>query len=220
MSEDLKKLIEQSIVCLPVYNEEEAISKMIDDIRALSRDLVITDGGSTDESLKIAELKGVKVLHRPGKGKGHGMIQAMQYAFDMKKDFIVYIDCDLTYPTDSIYSLLREAKDADMVVGSRSYQNMSLKSKFLNYCLRILMLVLFFKYIKDAVSGLRVLRIEQYKYILRNQDMDLEIEMSAVSIRKGFKLKEIDYYTRVGRSKLSNKEIIRAFISLIKARFL
>lgn len=214
-------LISHSIVCLPVFNEEDAIGKMIDDIRALSIDLVITDGGSTDESLKIAQNKGVKILHRPCKGKGYGMLQAMQYAQKMGKEFIIFTDCDLTYPTDKIYTLLNEIQDADMVVGARSYKNMRLKSKFLNTCLRFLVAILFFSNYKDAVSGLRVVRINKYINVLSNHNMDLEIEMTGVSIRKHYQVKEIDveYYERVGESKLSNFEILNALKALLVVRF-
>jgi glycosyltransferase involved in cell wall biosynthesis len=221
MTENLKNIIQKSIVCLPVFNEEQAIGKMIDNILELSIDLVITDGGSTDNSLKIAASKEVKVLHRPKKGKGYGMIQAMNYANEIQKEFIIYIDCDLTYPIDKIYTLLSEIEEADMVVGNRSYKNMRLKSRFLNFGLRILMLSLFFKYVKDTVSGFRIVKIERFLSLLKNQDMGTEIEMTAIAIKKEYCMKEIDidYYTRVGKSKLSNKEILKAFIALLKARF-
>lgn len=221
MKQNLNQIIHESIVCLPVFNEEKAIEKMIDDILDLSIDLIITDGGSTDNSLKIAESKGVKILHRPNKGKGYGMIQAINYALKIKKNYIIFVDCDLTYSTEKLYDMLCEIENYDMVVGNRSFKNMSLKSKVLNYSLRIIILILFNRYIKDTVSGFRVLKIKKYLNAMKDFNMGSEIELTIHSIRNNLSVKEvtIDYNKRVGKSKLMNKDIINAFLCLLTLKF-
>jgi glycosyltransferase involved in cell wall biosynthesis len=211
------------IVCLPVFNEELSIGKMIADIKSLEYPLIVSDGGSSDQSIPIAKSLNIPILYRKGKGKGYGMLQAMEYAYEKGLDTIVFIDCDLSYPIDIIPDLvtLLHHENLDMVVGNRDRNIMSLKSKFLNWLLAGFVNFLFNGRLKDPASGFRALRINSFYGQLKETGMDLEIELSGFALRKNLKIKEIDvsYFTRVGESKLQLKDIIQALFTIFRVRF-
>lgn len=212
-----------TIVCLPVLNEEKAIRKMIGDIKNQGLHLIISDGGSVDRSLLIAKSEEIVVLNRSGKSKGYGMIEAIKYAYLNSKEIIVFIDCDLTYPSDKIQNLidLLQKEDLDMVVGNRNRKLMSLKSKFLNALLIKFINILFNANLKDPASGFRALKVESYYNKLKETGMDLEIELSGYSLKKNLAVKEIDveYYLRVGESKLRLIDIVKTLFTIFRVRF-
>src|SRR5690606_38858731 len=194
---------------------------IIADIEAEGFEVMVTDGGSSDNSIEIAEKKGVVILERPGMGKGFGMKQAMNYAFENGKEIIVFIDCDRTYPVDRIKDLAAAMSDADMVIGVRDSTGMSIKSKFLNALLRMMMNILFLTNLRDHASGFRALRIEKFIHQLKTDGMDLEIEITGFAIKNKYRIKEIevDYLNRVGESKLLLTDIIKALFTIFKTRF-
>jgi glycosyltransferase involved in cell wall biosynthesis len=213
----------KTIVCLPVLNEELSIHKMIMTIQDLEYNLLISDGGSTDQSIPIAQNLNVPILYRKGKSKGYGMLQAIEYAYKKQIEIIVFIDCDLTYPIERIPDLvaLLHDENLDMVVGNRDRNIMSLKSKFLNWLLVGFVNFLFNGSLKDPASGFRALRVKSFYGQLKETGMDLEIELSGFALRKNLKIKEIDvsYFTRVGESKLQLKDIIQALFTIFRVRF-
>lgn len=210
-----------AIVCLCVLNEEAAIGRMIELIQTEGLELVVTDGGSTDKSVSIAEEKGVAVLHRPGKGKGFGMKQAMQYAKEQGKEWIVFIDCDLTYPVERIKDLLSHTDRAAMVIGARDRKKMSPKSRFLNTVLSWIMAFSFGRYVTDTASGFRAMKLDAFLGKLQGQGMVLELEITGMAIKKGYIIHEleVDYYDRVGESKLVFYDLIDTLKTIIKTRF-
>jgi glycosyltransferase involved in cell wall biosynthesis len=212
-----------AIVCLPVFNEEKAILKMIREIKKNGFSIFISDGGSTDQSLSIAKTEKILVLDRTGRPKGYGMMEAINYAKKNGKELIVFIDCDLTYPCDKIPDLVRliQKENLDMVVGNRNRKVMSLKSKILNATLVKIVNVLFKGNLKDPASGFRVLRVQSFYNKLKETGMDLEIELSGYALLKNLKVKEVavDYYTRVGESKLRFLDIIKCLFTIFSVRF-
>ncbi len=206
------------IVCLPVLNEVNAIAHMIDKIREEGFDIIVTDGGSTDGSLNIAQEKGVKILYRSGKSKAFGMKQAMYEAQKLGKNFIVFIDCDMTYPTNRIKDLVEGLNDYDLILGARHRKGMSIISRYTNVLLNIIMNSLFRLKLQDGGTGFRALRIDKFQGLLTIDGIDLEIEICGIAGKKAYRVKEIqvEYYPRVGESKLTYWDIINALFTIAK----
>lgn len=120
------------LVCLPALNERESIDGMIAEIKKLNFDIVVSDAGSNDGTDKIAEDMGVKVLRRSAPGKGVGVREAISFADSSGYDFLVTIDCDNTYPVNSIPELLAAAPGADLVLGARNYSKISNARRWAN----------------------------------------------------------------------------------------
>jgi glycosyltransferase involved in cell wall biosynthesis len=78
-------------VVIITLNEEKMIGKVIDSLFDLSDDIIVVDSGSKDDTVKIAESKGVKVIFNKWKGysyqKNFGNAQC-------KHDWILSLDAD------------------------------------------------------------------------------------------------------------------------------
>ncbi|MCO5249475.1 MAG: glycosyltransferase family 2 protein [Chitinophagales bacterium] len=209
------------LVVLPVLNEKEAIEKMILSIKKEEYPLIITDGGSTDGSIEIAERHQIEILHRPGKGKGYGLNMALNDALEKGYKYIVYMDCDMTYPVHQIRNLLEYRYQYDMIVGNRNRENMTTKSKTLNTLITYILNFLFKIKLKDPASGFRVLNVNVFIDKIQEMGLAVEFDLLRIAYRNQLSIKEVktDYYTRIGDSKLTVFELFKVIFTILKVRF-
>jgi len=103
--------------------EDEELT--IGSIVALSKqygDVLVVDDGSTDNTSKIAEICGAKVLrHEQNLGKAKALESAFKYAFKNDYDIVVCLDGDGQHNPCDIPKLLEPILngEADLVIGSR-----------------------------------------------------------------------------------------------------
>ena len=84
-----------SIACVPAYNEEGVIGKLIKKILPLVDSVVVCDDGSSDLTSKEAKDAGAFVIrHSHNKGKGAALKSLFDYAKRSNADVIVTIDGD------------------------------------------------------------------------------------------------------------------------------
>ena len=112
-------------VVMPVYNEKDTISKIIDKVLKLDivKELVIVDDGSTDGTRDLLKARPpdarIKViLHGRNSGKG----AALRTGFKAVTGEIVTVqDADLEYDPNEFLELIKPIEDgvADVVYGSR-----------------------------------------------------------------------------------------------------
>ena len=117
-------------VVLPAYNEEEAIGRVIDEIKALpvDCDILVVDNNSSDDTYNIATYKDVKVITEPKKGKGNAMRRAFQL---VSTPYIIMMNSDYTYPARYIEPILYRLStlDFDVVIGERYERDRQSMSK-------------------------------------------------------------------------------------------
>jgi glycosyltransferase involved in cell wall biosynthesis len=109
-------------VVIPVYNEEESIAKVIDDIpKPLVDQIIIVDNGSTDNSANIANAHGAKVLTEPRRGYGAACMRGIAYLKEQSiLDILVFLDGDYSDdPKDMILLIDKMNEGYDFVLGSR-----------------------------------------------------------------------------------------------------
>lgn len=86
------------VVIIPTYNEATTIKETIQFIKKqktqATYEIVVVDGGSTDQTVAIAE-KYVKVLKSPIKGKAHQLNYAVSQT---DSEFIIFLDADTHLP--------------------------------------------------------------------------------------------------------------------------
>ena len=113
-------------VVLPVYNEEEGIKEIVNNIKdvmdSYKCEIIAVDDGSKDNSGKILDgIDGIKVIHNPyNLGYGASIKTGIRAA---KGDWILIVDSDGTYPVKAIPELIHYTKEYDMVVGARTKKN-------------------------------------------------------------------------------------------------
>lgn len=193
----------RTVVCLPTYNEQESLQEMIRQIREIGSDLFIVDEHSKDKTLEIARQNNVPAYQREGSGKGCGVRKAIEIAKHQGYDNLVLIDCDCTYPPQSIPALLQYLPQYDMVVGWRKRENISPLNRFGNWFHTFWVNLLFFSTLKDINSGLRIFKLDKMPP-LDAEKFDIEAQITTRALKNKLKIKEVpvDYLTRKGNTKV------------------
>jgi glycosyltransferase involved in cell wall biosynthesis len=190
-------------------NEEKAIERVVKDIKKIvpADDILIVDS-SDDKTPFIAQSLGVRVVRQyPPQGYGRAMELALKSA---NNDIIVTMDCDSTYPAESIPELVKWInKGFDVVNASRLLykrpQSMPFANYFANWLFAFVTRILFGIKTTDVHSGMRA----YHREMIYNIDWDtsgpaLPVELLIKPIIKGYKFKEIgiDYKERLGEITL------------------
>jgi len=208
------------VVCLPTRNEYKSVQSMIDSIKKLGYDLVISDSHSTDGTIEIAKKNKVPIYQRDGLGKGFGIKKALQIAKEKGYDILVLIDCDKTYPTEYIPIMVKYLQKYDMVVGARSLNEIKPFHRLPNKIHTLAINILFGGNLKDINSGLRAFKVNKFKNF-RSKGFDIEAEITTKALKNKLKIKEIpiEYQKRVGHSKIKVKDGALILWRIIKERF-
>ncbi|MEP0710805.1 glycosyltransferase family 2 protein [Algoriphagus sp.] len=201
-------------VIIPAYNEEKSIPKVIADVPAIVRNIVVANNNSTDSTGKIAEAAGAKVVFEPQKGYGKACLTAMDWIkkLDIQPDIVVFLDGDYSdYPED-LLDLIQPLLDqkADMVIGSRALGeresgSMTFPQVFGNWLATTMM-----KYMQGAkFSDLGPFRAIVWSKLLDlamvDQNFGWTIEMQIKAHKAGLRYTEVpvNYRKRIGVSKVS-----------------
>jgi len=112
-------------VCIPIINEGKRIQNQLKEMQPLAReaDIIIADGGSTDDSLPDSLLKklGVRtLLTKTGRGKLSAQMR-MAMAFALKEGYrgFIFIDGNNKDDTSAVPRFIKELDDGcDHIQGS------------------------------------------------------------------------------------------------------
>ncbi len=203
---------EKDEVCIliPTLNEDLTIGKIVHEFRALGYNhILVIDGKSTDNTVKVAREAGATVRTQSGKGKGNAIIEAFEV---IEQPYILMLDGDGTYaPRDAEKMLTPLFLGFDQVIGDRlvnaeegAFSRLNL---FGNHMLNLLFKVAHSRDLHDILSGYRAfthLAIQQMN--LKEKGFEIETEISVESVRNGQRVMvvPIKYSSRPGtRTKLS-----------------
>ena len=203
-------------VVIPCLNEEEAVGKVVDQalegIRrsARSGEVIVVDNASTDRSAEVAAEHGAIVVREERPGYGSAYLAGLAHA---RGEYIVMGDADETYPMQELAPFdERLAAGDDLVMGSRFEGTIHgeampwLNRHIGNPILTGLLNVLFGVKISDAHCGMRAVRRDALPVLdLHSTGMEFASEMVFKAFRRKLRVSEIpiDYYPRVGESKLN-----------------
>jgi dolichol-phosphate mannosyltransferase len=109
------------LTAIPVYNEARHVQAVLEQVRKVSRDILVVDDGSTDETPRLLQREtDVRlVTHRPNRGYGAAIASAFQHFLLSEFDVLVTMDCDGQHEPARIPVLLEAIHDADIVSASR-----------------------------------------------------------------------------------------------------
>jgi len=111
-----------TLVCIPAFNEEGAIGKLVRKTLSYVDSVVVCDDGSSDNTAKEAENSGAHVIvHDENRGKGSALKSLFEHARHSSADIIVTIDGDGQFLPEEIKKLTKPIieKTSDIVVGYR-----------------------------------------------------------------------------------------------------
>jgi hypothetical protein len=203
-------------VVIPCLNEEEAVGAVVDQawegIRRSGRpgEVIVVDNASTDRSADVAADHGATVIREERPGYGSAYLAGLAHA---RGDFIVMGDADETYPLRELAPFVERLNEGDdLVMGSRFEGTIHgeampwLNRHVGNPILTGLLNLLFGVKISDAHCGMRAVRRDALPTLdLHSTGMEFASEMVFKAFRRKLRVSEIpiDYYPRVGESKLN-----------------
>ncbi|HOL48184.1 MAG TPA: glycosyltransferase family 2 protein [bacterium] len=202
-------------IIIPVYNEEEAIIKVINNIRNdlanknINYEIIIVNDGSTDKTCELLEntkIENLKIINLPyNKGYGAALKTGIIKA---ESENICIIDADDTYPTNMIYELYKDINKYDMIVGSRTGEKVSIPNlrRPAKWFIGVLANYLAGTKIPDLNSGLRIfkkrLALTYFNILPSGFSFTTTITLAAYSGDYFIKYIPINYYKRKGKSKI------------------
>lgn len=198
---------------IPIYNEEGAIGRTIDEIRKIFPDvpIVVCDNNSSDNSLREAKEKNVQILSENKKGKGYAVSKLFR-TIDSKT--YILVDGDNTYDLTNLkkaYDVFEEEK-LDMMIGNRFYNKNSSYMRR-GHDIGNIFFTRFFKKIfgirtNDLFSGLRIFSRSFVKSFPNlSGEFEIETEFSIFASKMNLSLGEFPTFVnkRIGTySKLSS----------------
>jgi glycosyltransferase involved in cell wall biosynthesis len=203
-------------VVIPCLNEEDAVGAVVDQawqgIRRSGRsgEVIVVDNASSDRSADVAAEHGALVVREERPGYGSAYLAGLAVA---QGEYIVMGDADETYPLRELAPFVeRLATGDDLVVGSRFEGTIHgeampwLNRHVGNPILTGLLNLLFGVKVSDAHCGMRAVRREALPRLdLHSTGMEFASEMVFKAYRRNLAVSElpIDYYPRVGESKLN-----------------
>ncbi len=203
-------------VVIPCLNEEDAVGAVVDQawegIERSGRpgEVIVVDNASTDRSAEVAAEHGATVVREERPGYGSAYLAGLAVA---RGDYVVMGDADETYPIRDLAPFVeRLAAGDDLVMGSRFEGTIHgeampwLNRHVGNPILTGMLNLLFGVKISDAHCGMRAVRRDALATLdLHSTGMEFASEMVFKAFRRKLRVSEIpiDYYPRVGESKLN-----------------
>lgn len=190
-------------IVIPTLNEEKAIGIVLDELLNLGyRNIIVVDGYSKDNTVKIAFEKGVKVIYQHGHGKTGAIQTALEH---VNTSYMLVMDGDYTYDPKGIEHMLVHADKYDEIIGvRRNKENIPLINRFGNKVMNIVFNLLFGSKLSDVCSGMYLVKVEALKNVeLKSSGFSVEVEIAAHICSTG-KITEvpINYRKRIGDRKL------------------
>src|SRR3989344_624593 len=115
-------------ILIPTYNERENIASLINEILRLkikNLNIAVVDDNSPDRTWEIVEKlsrknKNIHILRRmKNRGRGAAGKDGFIYCLDKNAGIIVEMDADFSHDPRYIPQMIKELKNADIVLGSR-----------------------------------------------------------------------------------------------------
>jgi len=187
------------LVIILAYNEENSITGVISDIKESSKDakIAVINDGSSDNTAKYAIKEDVVVLsHSSNMGIGVSFQTGCQFASLHNYDYIVRIDADGQHNPRFIQDILNPLIDdeADIVIGSRFLGNSEYTSSFFRLIgIRIISFIVSIiskKKITDPTSGFCAMNKKALEFFSKNCPDEFP-EPEILIYHKEFRIKEI-----------------------------
>lgn len=227
-------------IIIPTYNEAENIEILIKKIADLNLNdwrIFFIDDNSPDKTAQIiqsfADKLPITLIQRPQKlGLGSAYVTGFKKALQQNAEYIFEMDADLSHDPKDIPQILQTCFDgADLVIGSRKI----LGGKIIGWnWYRHFMsngAMFFSRFIlglktHDVTSGFRCYK----RRVLENINLDkisaggyaFQEEMLYLTEKNNFKITEIPVTfsdRKLGKSKLSKKDIWEFFITIFRLKF-
>jgi glycosyltransferase involved in cell wall biosynthesis len=218
---------ERLVAVVPAWNEEAAIGRVVDEIRAFDSAvaIVVVDDASSDETAAVAEAHGATVLRLPfNVGIGGAVQTGFRYARDEGYDVAVRLDGDGQHDASELGKLLAPVRtgNADLVIGSRfvdpggTYRPPFARRIGIRVFARLVS-VLGGQRVTDTTSGFVALNRSGIELFAVEYPHDYpEVESTLVAVRSGLRLAQVQVDMRERQAGTSSITFVRSLYYIVK----
>jgi hypothetical protein len=215
------------VAVVPAWNEEGAIARVVDEIRAFdpAADVVVVDDASSDATAAVAAGRGATVLRLPfNVGIGGAVQTGIRYARDEGYEVAVRLDGDGQHDASELGKLLGpiQAGEADLVIGSRfvdpggKYRPPFARRMGIRIFARLVS-VLGGEHVTDTTSGFVALNRVGIELFAVEYPHDYpEVEATLVALRSGLRLRQVQVEMRERQTGTSSITFVRSLYYIVK----
>ncbi len=120
-------------IIVPTYNNELSLKEVLENVLKVSRDVIIVNDGSTDDTQKIlSSFSDIHIINYPiNKGKGHALKLGFQQAIAEGFDYAITIDSDGQHHPDDIPKLVAKINQepGKVIMGCRNMEQEGIPGK-------------------------------------------------------------------------------------------
>ncbi len=232
----------KTVVVIPTYNERENIAKLIPTIFSVvpnDLEIVVVDDNSPDNTAQIVTdwqtvyPQSLHLIKREKKsGLGSAYIAGFKKALELGADLIMEMDADFSHDPNDVPKLIAAcANGADLSIGSRKITGGGIagwnwKRKMMSNGAMFLSRSMLGLKTRDVTAGFRCYQRRVLETIgienITTNGYAFQEELLYRVEKAGFTVKEIPVIftdRKVGKSKLSIKDIGEFFLTIIKLKF-
>ena len=170
-----KKIITNSLVIVPAFNEEKFIKSVIEDLHKYFENILIINDGSSDNTIDFAaSTNKCKIINHPiNTGQGIALLTGVRYFLqNTSYDYLITFDADGQHKAIDAFNMLNYAKDNNkkVVFGSRFISTNKnnipkIRSIFLKFAILFERIIFGFN-LTDSHNGLRVFERSTSRFLL------------------------------------------------------
>lgn len=218
LEKDVHRVSPYVVACIPAYNEDASIARVILSVKKCVDEVIVCDDGSTDFTGEIALGLGATLIkHEKNQGYGASIMSLFDRALRIDADYILTFDGDGQHQSADILTLLDRIKqgDADIVIGSRFVNGGKYEAPFWRKAGIKVITWLASKggaNITDAQSGFRVYTREAIlKLNLTEKGMGLSTEILVKSVNNKLRIIEVPVSILYGKKNSHQSPITQGF---------
>ncbi|WP_049935917.1 S-layer glycoprotein N-glycosyltransferase AglJ [Haloplanus natans] len=191
-------------ILVPTLDEAETIGDVVADFSAAGfADILVVDGGSTDDTRSVARDAGARVVEQTGEGKGQAVREAVREHIDA--EYVLMLDGDGTYSADDAEAMLDPLRsgEAEHVIGNRFADMrsgaMTALNRLGNRLINGAFSLIHGESFDDILSGYRAFTRESFERMHLTADgFGIETEMAVECAKRGISTRvvPITYYPR------------------------
>lgn len=201
----------KTLVIIPAYNEDKTIKKVIIEVQEYTRDILVINDGSIDNTKEILSTLAVNVINnKQNLGKGISLNLGFKYAIKQKYDSVIILDGDGEHDPKYIPTLIKESNFSDIVFTQRKiFRN---KRRFLLNRFATFWFKFFIPELIDIYCGYKLIKVDLLKKInLYGNTFEIELEIILEAIKNHAKIKLIDIETKpINKTHFKFKHYIKS----------
>ena len=215
----------QISVVIPALNEGSnlrhllpRLQQVVSTLAPQRYEIIIVDGGSTDDTVDVANSLGARVIPQDEPGYGGALKAGFQSA---QGEYILTLDADLSHDPDFIERMWKAGREAEVIVASRyvpqGAATMPLPRKVLSLILNKFFTKGLSLPLHDISSGFRLYRASAIKGMsLESLDFDVLEEILIRCYAQGYRIKETPFQYLPRQEGYSHISLLRFGVAYLR----